>query len=79
MSEKLQSELVESNSDQASGRVESAPKTSVANVDVNAPRARYAFGYQGKTLMRTISTCGAIGFLLFGYDQGVLGVGISSP
>ena len=37
-------------------------------------RHRYAFGAQGKTLMRTISACGAIGFLLFGYDQGVLGV-----
>ncbi|CAM1500395.1 Fc.00g095570.m01.CDS01 [Cosmosporella sp. VM-42] len=42
-------------------------------VDLNAPRARYFFGYQGSTLMRAISITGSVGFLLFGYDQGVLG------
>lgn len=44
------------------------------DIDVNAPRGRFAFGAQGKALMRMITGCGAIGFLLFGYDQGVLGV-----
>ncbi|KAL6242282.1 hypothetical protein RBB50_010830 [Rhinocladiella similis] len=43
------------------------------DIDVNAPRGRFAFGAQGKALMRMITGCGAIGFLLFGYDQGVLG------
>ncbi|KAJ9640200.1 hypothetical protein H2204_003425 [Knufia peltigerae] len=43
------------------------------NVDVNAPRGRFAFGAQGKSLLRMITGCGAIGFMLFGYDQGVLG------
>lgn len=46
------------------------------NVDVNAPRGRFAFGAQGKSLLRMITGCGAIGFMLFGYDQGVLGVSI---
>ncbi len=35
---------------------------------------KYAFGVQGKTLRRHVSLAGAFGFLLFGYDQGVLGV-----
>ncbi|CAL5873626.1 uncharacterized protein PFLUO_LOCUS7907 [Penicillium psychrofluorescens] len=39
----------------------------------DAPRHRYLFGHQGSILMRAISVAGSIGFLLFGYDQGVLG------
>jgi hypothetical protein len=39
------------------------------------PRRRYFFGAQGKSLLRHIAVAGSIGFLLFGYDQGVLGVG----
>lgn len=77
MSEKLNSELIESASDHGSPPRPSALNSSLLNVDLNAPRRRYAFGAQGKTLMRTISACGAIGFLLFGYDQGVLGVSIA--
>ncbi|OAA56308.1 General substrate transporter [Niveomyces insectorum RCEF 264] len=44
----------------------------LVHVDVNAPRQRYFFGAQGKSLMRAISAAGTVGFLLFGYDQGVL-------
>jgi hypothetical protein len=66
---------VERQSDQTSSRegsaLEHAPSTS-------KPRARYAFGCQGTSLMRIISTCGAVGFMLFGYDQGVLGVRTST-
>lgn len=43
----------------------------------DAPRRRYLFGYQGSMLMGAISLAGSVGFLLFGYDQGVLGVGTS--
>jgi hypothetical protein len=35
---------------------------------------KYMFGIQGKTLRRNISLAGAFGFLLFGYDQGFIGV-----
>lgn len=35
---------------------------------------RYAFGIQGKALRANISVAGALGFLLFGYDQGFLSV-----
>lgn len=44
----------------------------------DAPRHRYLFGHQGSILMRAISVAGSIGFLLFGYDQGVLGVSTNS-
>lgn len=40
----------------------------------NIPRKRYFFGLQGRSLRRNISIAGSIGFLLFGYDQGVLSV-----
>lgn len=49
--------------------IETAP-----NREKVAPRRTYAFGKQGKTLRFQISVAGALGFLLFGYDQGVLGV-----
>lgn len=40
-----------------------------------SPRGqRYAFGLQGKALRANISIAGALGFLLFGYDQGFLSV-----
>lgn len=84
MAEKDNSEHVEERSGQQSPRTPTEDEKG-ANlhsadfaVDANAPRRRYAFGYQGKVLMRTISACGAIGFMLFGYDQGVLGVSISA-
>lgn len=35
---------------------------------------KYFFGSQGKSLIFQVSFAGSIGFLLFGYDQGVLGV-----
>lgn len=35
---------------------------------------QYFFGLQGDSLRHQISLAGSIGFLLFGYDQGVLGV-----
>lgn len=44
----------------------------------DAPRRRYLFGHQGSVLMHAISVAGSIGFLLFGYDQGVLGVSTDS-
>jgi hypothetical protein len=40
----------------------------------NIPRKRYFFGIQGRSLRRNIAIAGSIGFFLFGYDQGVLGV-----
>jgi hypothetical protein len=35
---------------------------------------KFFMGSQGKALRTQISIAGALGFLLFGYDQGVLGV-----
>jgi hypothetical protein len=35
---------------------------------------KFFFGAQGRALRNHISIAGALGFLLFGYDQGVLGV-----
>lgn len=35
---------------------------------------KYFFGAQGKTLIRQICFASGLGFFLFGYDQGVLGV-----
>lgn len=32
------------------------------------------FGIQGRALTHNISLAGAFGFLLFGYDQGFIGV-----
>ena len=40
----------------------------------NIPRKRYFFGAQGRALTAQIAIAGSIGFMLFGYDQGVLGV-----
>ncbi|GAM33607.1 hypothetical protein TCE0_011f00630 [Talaromyces pinophilus] len=40
--------------------------------DVGSRGQRYAFGLQGKALRANISIAGALGFLLFGYDQGFL-------
>ncbi|KAI9751631.1 MAG: Ubiquitin-conjugating enzyme E2 H [Chaenotheca gracillima] len=40
--------------------------------DINFPRKRYFFGTEGRNLMLHISIAGSLGFLLFGYDQGVL-------
>lgn len=37
---------------------------------------KYFFGAQGKQLRSLISVAGGLGFLLFGYDQGVLGVSL---
>lgn len=44
----------------------------------NIPSKKYFFGAQGKALSRQVSFAGALGFLLFGYDQGVLGVSAPS-
>lgn len=41
---------------------------------VDIRRRKYFFGAQGRGLIRHISIAGALGFFLFGYDQGVLGV-----
>ena len=38
------------------------------------PRKRYFFGAQGRALTAQVAIAGSIGFMLFGYDQGVLGV-----
>jgi hypothetical protein len=40
----------------------------------NIPRKRFFLGCQGKKLTTQVAIAGSIGFLLFGYDQGVLGV-----
>jgi hypothetical protein len=61
---------------------EEKPLSPVASEDVDLdsdPSQSYAFGAEGKSLTRQIAIAGAIGFLLFGYDQGVLGVSQSSP
>ena len=39
-----------------------------------AESKKYFFGARGKALVRQISFAGGLGFFLFGYDQGVLGV-----
>ncbi|KAL8870827.1 MAG: hypothetical protein Q9174_003216 [Haloplaca sp. 1 TL-2023] len=39
----------------------------------NVPRRRYFFGAEGRALTTNVAIAGSIGFLLFGYDQGVLG------
>ena len=66
MSDKGKSNSVELAS-QSSGRANNT-------IDLDAPRKKYFFGHQGSTLMGAISFTGSVGFLLFGYDQGVLGV-----
>lgn len=47
--------------------------TAVIN-DVPEKHRKYFLGAQGRALRNQISIAGAIGFLLFGYDQGVLSV-----
>lgn len=81
MQEKVSSEAIErttsSSGSGEGGAVSSAAaaanQSSLVHIDVNAPRKRYFFGAQGKSLVRAISAAGTVGFLLFGYDQGVLG------
>ncbi|CAK7200341.1 hypothetical protein SEUCBS139899_003032 [Sporothrix eucalyptigena] len=78
MQEKVSSDAIEhttSSSGSGEGVVgaAAAPASAFVHIDVNAPRKRYFFGAQGKSLMRAISAAGTVGFLLFGYDQGVLG------
>ncbi|KAH6986655.1 general substrate transporter [Ilyonectria destructans] len=51
--------------------VQSPPSDSPMNYDI--VNNRYFLGLRGKALRRQISFAGAFGFLLFGYDQGVLG------
>lgn len=43
----------------------------------NIPRRRYIFGAEGRSLTTHVAIAGSLGFLLFGYDQGVLGVSIT--
>jgi len=40
----------------------------------NVPRRRYVFGTERSALRKHVAIAGSIGFLFFGYDQGVLGV-----
>lgn len=42
--------------------------------DTSESVKNYFFGAQGKALVSQISIAGGLGFFLFGYDQGVLGV-----
>ncbi|KAM6523107.1 hypothetical protein FSOLCH5_003726 [Fusarium solani] len=51
--------------------VQSPPSDSPMDYDIASKK--YFFGLRGKALRRQISFAGALGFLLFGYDQGVLG------
>lgn len=76
MSDKIQSNAIDIASDGSSTpeHVEVSPNSN----EVDLPRARYFFGHQGSILMSAISFAGSIGFFLFGYDQGVLGVRRSS-
>lgn len=41
----------------------------------NAPRRSYFLGTEGGALRKHVAIAGSLGSLLFGYDQGVLGVG----
>lgn len=61
---------------EAKGDSEISPARSISTAP--GSRRSYFFGVQGKTLIRHVSIAGAVGFLLFGYDQGVLGVSIST-
>lgn len=64
----------------AANTAEDADASSGPTVEyANIPRHRYFFGYQGPVLMHAISFAGSVGFLLFGYDQGVLGVSFARP
>ncbi|KUL81393.1 hypothetical protein ZTR_09881 [Talaromyces verruculosus] len=47
--------------------------TSEATYESTKFQKKYFFGIQGKALRNHISIAGAIGFLLFGYDQGFFG------
>ncbi|KAL1845063.1 hypothetical protein VTK73DRAFT_1207 [Phialemonium thermophilum] len=69
MSEKATSESVEL----APTPTNPAAGATLAGIDLSAPRKKYLFGTRGPALVRVISLAGAVGFLLFGYDQGVLG------
>lgn len=54
---------------------ESAPKSSTEDYPSEPIVSKnYFFGAQGKALVSQISIAGGLGFFLFGYDQGVLGV-----
>ncbi|KAI4264671.1 MAG: hypothetical protein L6R38_000164 [Xanthoria sp. 2 TBL-2021] len=49
-------------------------RQSYNTVDLNnIPRQKYFFGAEGRSLMKHVAIAGSLGFLLFGYDQGVLG------
>ncbi|KAF2123156.1 general substrate transporter [Lophiotrema nucula] len=56
-------------------RIPEVLSPSASSVDDNADikHSSFFFGVQGKKLQHMISVAGALGFLLFGYDQGVLG------
>lgn len=53
----------------------SGPEYASPPTSLDSPKSKkYFFGAQGKALVRQISFAGGLGFFLFGYDQGVLGV-----
>lgn len=55
-------------------------RQSYNTVDLNnIPRQKYFFGAEGRSLMKHVAIAGSLGFLLFGYDQGVLGVRSTKP
>ena len=70
----MASEMIEVKSDETSQS--DTPSQSQAHVEYNNndSRRRYFLGAQGKALTAQVAVAGSIGFLLFGYDQGVLGV-----
>ncbi|KAL2444008.1 hypothetical protein ABEF95_014689 [Exophiala dermatitidis] len=59
-------------SDSSTSEKSALPSSPSPSHDDIVPK-RYFFGAQGKALTRQIAIAGSIGFLLFGYDQGVLG------
>lgn len=51
---------------------------SIGEINVDAPQKQFFFDHRGKCLMRAITLTGSVGFFLFGYDQGVLGVSVQA-
>lgn len=66
--------MTNTKSDQTSQSGDNAQPQVHMSLNSNYTRKRYLFGAQGNTLLAQVAIAGSIGFLLFGYDQGVLGV-----
>jgi hypothetical protein len=61
-------------------KTDDADKTRSRDTDESLDFGKsYVFGAEGKALERHVAIAGAIGFFLFGYDQGVLSVSSIGP